>query len=141
VDEYVIRVRQGAAPERIGPETIVRPRDPVRRRVSSGATTRRTALARRLLKPWGMTHRLDINEDGKANRISFEGVLDRAALEDVLSHARLARRNGARTVVLVLATGTEVHRECIEALIGAEGLRVEAVSPFLARWLRQCGVE
>jgi hypothetical protein len=88
-----------------------------------------------------MTHRLDIDEDGDANRISFEGVLDRAALEDVLSHARLARRNGARTVVLVLATGTEVHRECIEALIGAEGLRVEAVSPFLARWLRQCGVE
>jgi hypothetical protein len=87
-----------------------------------------------------MTHRLELGQDGDATRIAFQGVLDPAAVEDVLAHARAARRSGAREVVLVLAAGTEAQREGLELLRGVDGLRVEAPSPFLARWLRQCGI-
>lgn len=87
-----------------------------------------------------MTHRLQISSDADGSRISFQGVLDRLALDDVLSHAAAQARRG-RPVVLVLAEGTEVHRECLERLRGAPGLKVEARSRFLARWLTQCGFE
>lgn len=87
-----------------------------------------------------MTHRLQLSSDADGSRISFQGVLDRIALDDVLSHAAAQATRG-RPLVLVLAEGTEVHRECLERLRAVHGLRVEARSPFLARWLTQCGFE
>lgn len=88
-----------------------------------------------------MTYRIDSTVDGETNRISFSGVLDLAALDGVAAAVRAARRNGTAVSVLVLEAGTDVHRECIEPLRDIEGLRVVATSPFLARWLRQRGID
>ena len=88
-----------------------------------------------------MTHRIELDGGEEGSRIAFEGLLDRAALEDVLSCLAHARRSGARRIVLSLGVGTEVEGECIERLRLVEGLSVTAVSPFLTRWLRQRGIE
>lgn len=85
----------------------------------------------------GMTHRIEITDDRGSARIEFQGLLDQRALEDILTSARDARRRGAVQVILVLGSGTNVSRECIQTLRSMEGLTIEAVSPFLARWLRQ----
>jgi hypothetical protein len=97
--------------------------------------------ARPLLGAFCMTHRIELDGADGATRISFQGLLDRAALADVLSCVRDARRAGVSRVVLTLGVGTEVDGECIEKLLLVEGLIVKAVSPFLTRWLRQRGIE
>jgi hypothetical protein len=88
-----------------------------------------------------MTHRIELEHWDETTVIEFEGVLDGASLEDVLSCVRDARWNGAKRVVLALGFGTEVDGECMSKLRQIDGLRVKASSPFLTRWLDQLGVE
>ena len=89
---------------------------------------------------WGMTYRIETSQDEGAEVLVFQGVLDRAALEAIETGCALARRRGARAVVLSLGTGSTVDGECIAGLRAIEGLAVRAASPFLAHWLRQSGI-
>ncbi len=87
-----------------------------------------------------MTHRIEITRDEQTVRIEFEGALDAKALADILSSIEETRRRGGKRIALVLRPGTEISRDCIEPLRmidGFEGLTVEPMSPFLARWLKQ----
>jgi len=84
-----------------------------------------------------MTHRIE-RKDTVPPRLEFHGLLDRAAFEAIAASVRAARRNApGSTVVLALAAGTDVDSECVEPLRRLEGVVLEPVSPFLARWLRR----
>ena len=87
-----------------------------------------------------MTYRIETSQDDEEITLVFEGLLDRAALEDIASGCASARRRGAQSVVLALGVGSTVDGECIAALRTIEGLSVRASSPFLAHWLRQSGI-
>jgi methylmalonyl-CoA mutase cobalamin-binding subunit len=88
-----------------------------------------------------MTYRIEASHDADAVGLSFEGLLDGAALEAVAAAVAAARARGASGVALVLAPGTTVDRECLAALRSIDGLSVKGASPFLAAWLAQCGVK
>jgi hypothetical protein len=95
------------------------------------------APAHALLRAAGMTHRIGLERWDETTVIEFEGTLDGASFEEVLSCVRDARWNGAKHVVLALGFGTEVDGDCIARLRQIDGLRVKASSPFLTRWLDQ----
>lgn len=88
-----------------------------------------------------MTYRIETSQATSEVSLSFQGLLDCAALEAVASGTAAARARGVSVVVLTLAPGTTVDRECIPGLRSIDGLRVQAASPFLAAWLAQCDVE
>ncbi len=88
-----------------------------------------------------MTHRMEISESKGSARIEFQGTLDREALEDILACVRESQARGTHRITLLLGSGTDVARECMEPLRRIDGLTIEAVSPFLARWMRQTSAD
>ena len=87
-----------------------------------------------------MTYRIETSQDDEEITLVFQGLLDRAALEDIATGCAAARRRGARTVVLTLGVGSTVDGECLAMLRAVDGLTVRAASPFLTHWLRQSGI-
>ena len=87
-----------------------------------------------------MTYRIETSVAASEVSLSFQGLLDSAALDAVRSSVAAARARGTKAVVLTLAPGTTVDRECIPGLRSIDGLAVKAASRFLATWLAQCGV-
>jgi hypothetical protein len=81
-----------------------------------------------------VTHRLDIRTWQGAVTLFFQGLLDAEALEKLQAGVRRASAGGG-AVRVVLREGTDVDRECVEAL-RALGAEVIAESRYLARWIR-----
>lgn len=88
-----------------------------------------------------MTYRIETSQAASEVSLSFQGLLDEGALEAVASGVAAARARGAKAVVLTLAPGTTVDRECIAGLRSIDGLTVKTSSRFLATWLAQCGAD
>jgi hypothetical protein len=81
-----------------------------------------------------MTYRLDMQSEGGWAVMSFQGVLDRAALAVIRawSHDLLVHGMPVR---LILLPRTEVESDCIRELARLEGVAVVAQEQFLGRAL------
>ena len=80
-----------------------------------------------------MPYRIDTVEKAEGVVLAFHGLLDAAALMELL--VRLAAVT--RPVHVVLKVGTEVEPTCLGALRSLGASSVSAESPFLARWLAE----
>ena len=81
-----------------------------------------------------MAHRVDVGCADGCRILEFQGLLD----PDALAMVRAAAGPPGAAVRLVLRAGTEVDRACLEGL-RALGAEIVAESPYLARWLSDCG--
>ena len=84
-----------------------------------------------------MTHRFDLQTSDDFTTILFQGLLDRAALSELEAHCQVHKRRGG-SVRVVLGAGTRIDADLLEELASIEGIALEAVSPFLSRWIRSC---
>ncbi len=80
-----------------------------------------------------MPYRIDTVEKADGIVIAFQGLLDAAALMDLV--ARLAAVT--RPARVLLKVGTEVEPTCLGSLRRLGASSVSAESPFLARWLTE----
>jgi hypothetical protein len=82
-----------------------------------------------------MTHRIDIRTAALVTTVLIQGLLDRAAFDELSSLCRSHRLAG-RSVHVVLGAGIRVHTDLVEALVRIEGVTIDAESAFLSRWIR-----
>ncbi len=80
-----------------------------------------------MLSASAMVYRIDTLRTQNAVELAFQGVLNEAALADVL--ARIVATPGP--VRLVLRAGTEVDARCIDALRRLPVTELRAESPYL----------
>ncbi len=80
-----------------------------------------------------MAHRIEVRAGEGLTTFEFHGLLDPAALRELLASADLAAANAA-AIRIVLRAGTEVDRACLPALCALEA-EIAAESPYLARWV------
>jgi len=80
-----------------------------------------------------MPYRIDTVEKAEAVVLAFQGLLDAAALLDLLVRMAAA----VRPAHVVLKVGTEVDPTCLSGLRRLGASSVSAESPFLARWLAE----
>jgi hypothetical protein len=80
-----------------------------------------------------MPFRIDTVEKTEGVVLAFHGLLDAAALLELLVRMAAA----TRPVHVVLKVGTEVDPMCLSGLRRLGASSVSAESPFLGRWLAE----
>jgi hypothetical protein len=81
----------------------------------------------------GVTHRIDVRNEGETVLFEFHGLLDAEAMASIDAAVAFARTRGG-AVRIVLRAGTEVERALLPGLRALDAT-VVAESPYLARWI------
>jgi len=84
-----------------------------------------------------MAYKMDTTGRGDERTVTFEGVLDRSALTDLLAACESLLRKSTHVRVW-LRSGTQVEMGVLDDLVHRAGISLAAESPFLERWIAAC---
>ncbi len=83
-----------------------------------------------------MSYRIDVLRNSGRIIISFQGRLDRLALNELKMRSESKLLNGTEAEILIRA-GSEIDPSVLDDLAAINSVTLSAESPYLIRWLKE----